>query len=41
MNTMTNFNDLNSWFAHISKIEDTSIIVEVTSSVNSLIGEYR
>lgn len=41
MNSMLNFNDLNSWFAHITKVEDSSIVVEVTSSVNALIGEYR
>ena len=41
MNSMLNFNDLNSWFAHISKVEDSSIVVEVTSSVNCLVGEYR
>ena len=40
MNSMINFNDLSSWFAHITKIDDNSIIIEVTSSVNALIGEY-
>lgn len=41
MNSMISFNDMNSWFAHIIKIEENSVVVEVTSSVNSLIGEYR
>lgn len=41
MNSMINFNDLNSWFAHITKLEENAIVVEVTSSSNALIGEYR
>lgn len=37
---MVSYNDMNTWFAHITKTEENSIIIEVTSSVNALVGEY-
>lgn len=44
MNTIA-FSELNSgsnaWHALVTKVHDTSIQVEVTSSPNAIVGQYR